>query len=114
MIEVLLLLLTLVVASGPGVAIVAAERIPLDMAEGGGGRCRAQGSRAGDVAPGAQLLVADRDREDAVHAIAMAMAEGRLTLEEGVVRIEAAVCARRHGELMALLDDLPSTCTDAH
>ncbi len=65
-----------------------------------------EGKRGG---PGDGLTRAsDADRDRTVEALATAIAEGRLTLEEYSERSEAALGARTLGELARLTDDLPA------
>lgn len=51
--------------------------------------------------------VSPEEREEAAERLRIAAGEGRLTLEELDVRLEAALSARTYGELDALVDDLP-------
>lgn len=55
------------------------------------------------------VLASDRDRDRATRIIGAAMAQGRLDLDEGIERIEAALSARRWSDLAALEADLPSS-----
>jgi hypothetical protein len=53
------------------------------------------------------LLASDAERERAVGRLRRGASEGRLTVEELDERCARAYAARTHGELEALLDDLP-------
>jgi len=57
------------------------------------------------LAPG--VLASDAERDEVARRISHAVGEGRLSLEEGGHRIDAALCCRHRGELAALVDDLP-------
>src|SRR4051812_1234017 len=54
------------------------------------------------------LRASDAERDDVVARLRDASAEGRLTLEEFVERMETAYEARTHGELEHLISDLPA------
>lgn len=53
------------------------------------------------------ILASDEEREATAKRIGAAMGDGRLGLEEGIERIEAAVGARYRRELVELRSDLP-------
>jgi hypothetical protein len=55
----------------------------------------------------ARQRVSPEEREEAADRIRRAAGEGRLSLEELEVRLEAALSALTYGELDALVDDLP-------
>lgn len=57
---------------------------------------------------GSQVRASDADRDQTVEALAVASAEGRLSLEEYSQRSESALLARTHGELASLTADLPA------
>ncbi|MDA8357379.1 MAG: DUF1707 domain-containing protein [Actinomycetota bacterium] len=69
---------------------------------GGGGRSRPQTRRCP-----ARTLASDAERDRTARAIGEAMAQGRLGLDEGIRRIEAALVARHTGDLDTLASDLP-------
>lgn len=73
MIEVLLFVITLLVASGFAVVTVMAAGIRLRTSDGD--RCSARDGRTDGDVP--RALASDRGRERATHAVGMAMAEGR-------------------------------------
>ncbi len=54
------------------------------------------------------LRASHEDRDQVVERLRVAAGDGRLTLEELDERLEAALAARTHGELEALLLDLPA------
>lgn len=88
-------------------------------ASGAGGERRADDaghasggpSRTGPGAPPTERRPAPRaseaDREATAATVRRAMAEGRLTLDEGVARLDAAFDARHRGQLDELVADLP-------
>jgi hypothetical protein len=55
-----------------------------------------------------ELRAADSDRERTAERLRTAAAEGRLSAEELEERLEVALAARTHGELEAVVADLPS------
>jgi hypothetical protein len=55
-----------------------------------------------------QVRASDADRDRTVESLAVASAEGRLSLEEYSQRSEAALVARTLGELTSLTADLPA------
>lgn len=57
---------------------------------------------------GSPLRASDADRDRTVEALAVASAEGRLTLEEYSQRSEAALGAKTLGDLAGLTEDLPA------
>lgn len=57
---------------------------------------------------GSPLRASDADRDRTVEALAVASAEGRLTLEEYSQRSEAALAAKTLGDLAGLTEDLPA------
>ena len=58
-----------------------------------------------------RLRASDADRDQAAAVINNALAEGRLTAEEHADRLDAIYAAKTHGELVPVLDDLPSAGT---
>ncbi|WP_432167710.1 DUF1707 SHOCT-like domain-containing protein [Streptomyces sp. bgisy031] len=54
-----------------------------------------------------ELRASHEERDQAVERLTVAAGEGRLTPDELDERLEAALTARTHGELAALLADLP-------
>lgn len=70
-----------------------------------GGRGRAVAHRC----PG-RTLASDEQRDRTTRLIAEAMADGRLGIDEGIERIEAALVARHTAELDVLESDLPPSC----
>jgi Domain of unknown function (DUF1707) len=59
------------------------------------------------IDPKQQLRVSDAEREAAADRLRAAVAEGRLTLDEGDERLAAAYAARTRAELDPLTADLP-------
>jgi hypothetical protein len=62
----------------------------------------------GELVPGGDLRASHDDRDRVVEALTGAAGDGRLTPEELDERVEAALTARTHGELAALVSDLPA------
>ena len=58
-----------------------------------------------------RLRASDADRDRAASVINNALAEGRLTADEHSDRLNAIYAAKTHGELVPVLDDLPSAGT---
>jgi hypothetical protein len=58
-----------------------------------------------------RLRASDADRDRAASVINNALAEGRLTADEHSDRLDAIYAAKTHGELVPVLDDLPSAGT---
>ncbi len=58
-------------------------------------------------APAPCLRVGDADRDAAAAALGEHFAQGRLTLDELVARLDAALTATTHGELSQVARDLP-------
>ncbi|MFC9615540.1 DUF1707 domain-containing protein [Streptomyces sp. NPDC056938] len=56
-----------------------------------------------------ELRASHEERDQAVERLTVAAGDGRLTADELDERLEAALTARTHGELAALLEDLPDT-----
>ena len=56
-----------------------------------------------------RLRTSDTEREQVAEMLRAAMAEGRLTLEEGEERLGQAYAARFRDELVPLTADLPTT-----
>jgi hypothetical protein len=54
-----------------------------------------------------RILASEADREQAVASVTHAVAEARLSLEEGTERIDGIWISRYRHELDALIDDLP-------
>lgn len=63
--------------------------------------------------PDPGMRAADSDREAVVERLQEAHAEGRLSQDELVARVEAAYTARTFGELAPLTADLPGTSVPA-
>jgi hypothetical protein len=55
-----------------------------------------------------ELRASDDDREQVVHALQRHTAAGRLSLDEYADRVDRALAARTHGELAAVVGDLPA------
>ena len=66
------------------------------------------GRRGGGDGPGLALRASDRERDAVVQRIQQAFAEGRLDDTEFDERMRAALTARTHADLDALLADLPA------
>ena len=60
------------------------------------------------MAPGGDLRASHDDRDRVVEVLTAAAGDGRLTPEELEERVGAALTARTHGELAALVSDLPA------
>ena len=54
------------------------------------------------------VLASDKERDEVVARLSHAVGEGRLSLEEGTQRIEAALDSRHRHQLAGLVADLPS------
>ena len=61
-----------------------------------------------------RLRTSDTEREQVAEILRAAMAEGRLTLQEGEERLGAVYAARFRDELAPLTDDLPDGGRRAH
>ena len=61
-----------------------------------------------------RLRAADADRDRLITTLQAHTAAGRLTLDEYAERVDRAVLARTHGELAALVQDLPAESTVDH
>jgi Na+-transporting methylmalonyl-CoA/oxaloacetate decarboxylase gamma subunit len=61
-----------------------------------------------DLDAGPPVLASDRERDEAARIVADAVAEGRLSFEEGGERIDAVLRSRHRHELGGLVSDLPS------
>lgn len=75
-------------------------------------RWRDRGMRASGEEPPRRdpgMRASDAERESVVSLLRKHGAEGRLDVDELEQRVGAAYAARTHGELAALLDDLPGT-----
>ena len=59
--------------------------------------------------PRGPVLASEADREDTARALSAAIAEGRLSHDEGMERIGNAYTARHQHQLAALTADLPAT-----
>jgi hypothetical protein len=59
------------------------------------------------LVPGPDLRVGDADREAAVAALGEHFAQGRLTLDELITRLDAAFTATRQSEIAQATRDLP-------
>lgn len=62
-------------------------------------------------ASGEAVLVSDRDRDRAADIICDAVAEGRLSFEEGSTRVGRALASRTRGDILGVLQGLP--CPEA-
>jgi hypothetical protein len=62
----------------------------------------------GELVPHGDLRASHDDRDRVVELLRVAAGDGRLTLEELDERVGAAMAARTHGELRALVSDLPA------
>jgi hypothetical protein len=62
----------------------------------------------GELVPGGELRASHDDRDRVVEVLTGAAGDGRLTPEELDERVGAALTARTHGELAALVSDLPA------
>ena len=54
------------------------------------------------------VLASDRERDGAASLVSQAVGEGRLSIEEGVQRIDAVLRSRHRHELAVHVADLPS------
>jgi hypothetical protein len=75
---------------------------------------RVSQSLARHFAPVAPVLASDMEREETSRQISHAVGEGRLTLDEGGDRIDAAFSARHRHELDRLVSDLPPAVRTSH
>ena len=57
---------------------------------------------------GPPVLASDRERDEAANLVSQAIGEGRLSIEEGVQRIDAVLRSRHRHELGSLVADLPT------
>jgi hypothetical protein len=57
---------------------------------------------------GPPVLASDRERDEAANLVSQAIGEGRLSIEEGVQRIDAVLCSRHRHEIGSLVADLPT------
>ena len=57
---------------------------------------------------GSPVLASDRERDEAANRVSQAVGEGRLSIEEGVHRIDAVLRSRHRHELGSLVADLPT------
>jgi hypothetical protein len=57
---------------------------------------------------GPPVRASDRERDEAANLVSQAIGEGRLSIEEGVQRIEAVLRSRHRHELGGLVADLPT------
>jgi hypothetical protein len=69
--------------------------------------------RGGELVPTGDLRASHDDRDRVVELLRVAAGDGRLTLEELDERVGAAMTARTHGELAALVSDLPAVPASA-
>src|SRR5689334_17044770 len=56
-----------------------------------------------------RLRASDADRDRVAEVLRQALADGRLTVEEFDVRLDACFAAKTLGDLNALVDDLPGS-----
>ena len=63
--------------------------------------------RGDDLGAAAEMRASHQDRDQVVELLRVAAGDGRLTAEELDQRLEVALTARTHGQLAALLTDLP-------
>jgi hypothetical protein len=61
-----------------------------------------------------RLRASDADRQRLVAALQQHAAAGRLTLDEYAERVDRALLARTHGDLAAVMADLPPEATADH
>jgi hypothetical protein len=54
------------------------------------------------------VLASDRERDEAANLVSQAIGEGRLSIEEGVHRIDAVLRSRHRHEIGGLVADLPT------
>ena len=54
------------------------------------------------------VLASDRERDQAANLVSQAVGEGRLSIEEGVQRIDAVLRSRHRHEIGSLVADLPT------
>ena len=54
------------------------------------------------------VLASDRERDEAAKLVSLAIGEGRLSIEEGVQRIDAVLRSRHRHEVGSLVADLPT------
>jgi hypothetical protein len=64
---------------------------------------------ASPAPPRGPVLASEADREDTARALSAAIAEGRLSHDEGIERIGNAYTARHQHQLAALTADLPAS-----
>ncbi len=57
---------------------------------------------------GPPVLASDRERDEAANLVSQAVGEGRLSIEDGLQRIDAALRSRHRHELGSLVADLPA------
>jgi hypothetical protein len=57
---------------------------------------------------GPPVLASDRERDEAANLVSQAVGEGRLSIEEGLQRIDAVLRSRHRHELGSLVADLPT------
>ena len=57
---------------------------------------------------GSPVRASDRERDEAANLVSQAIGEGRLSIEEGVQRIDAVLRSRHRHELGSLVADLPT------
>ncbi len=57
---------------------------------------------------GPPVLASDRERDEATNLVSQAVGEGRLSIEEGMQRIDAVLRSRHRHEIGSLVADLPS------
>jgi hypothetical protein len=65
--------------------------------------------QASPAPPAGPVLASEADREDTAQTLSAAIAEGRLSHEEGADRIGQAYAARHVHELAALTADIPAS-----
>ncbi len=53
------------------------------------------------------VLASDRERDEAANFVSQAIGEGRLSLEEGMLRIDAVLRCRHRHQIKSLVADLP-------
>ena len=100
-------------AQEAGVTGVAAPRRWAGRQDAARGQDTAGGSSLAEVGRGVATRASDRERDAVVQRVQDAFAEGRLDDTEFDERTRAALTARTHAELDALLADLPAATAAA-
>lgn len=101
------ILVVAIVVAGTRLRRAVAHRCPATGAGGDGSPGVAPELRAVATSGGVALRASDRERDMAAERIGEAMADGRLGLDEGRRRLDAACAARDRVQLEHLVRDLP-------